>query len=351
MFFYRKLFMRISALFLACTLIFSLCACSGKSAKTGGIHFAPSEEDEAIQMGPELEGEDFSEFRIGVSLPDCTSNTYHVSYVQALNSYISELGVEATVFDAFGDEGQQAAQIKTLISMAVDLIILWPVNSDTAVNWVRSVDEAGIPVIMANTNVAPEGEAYSKAFVGPSGINEAYETANKMIADLSGSGNIVVINGQDNYEPVKERRSGLSKACSGSRVNIIEEYNNGGDRSIARTYMEECLRNHNIGEIDAVFCYDDESGMGAFDAMKNLNRTNEIRIYVAATGNYDAVSYISDGTISATAIQSPIVDAKTTLGYALWYLLGNKLDDYYYYIETPVITPENIDSLNITSWE
>lgn len=329
----------------------ALSACSVKGGKQNGIAISTSIGGEPISAGPDLSGEDFSGYKIGVSIADGTGGTYQAAYLQALNSYISELGVEAKVFDAFGDPGQQAAQIKTLTTMNMDLLIIWPSNSTAAVNWVQSVNEAGIPVVIANTCVDNDGEQFIAGFVGPSGVDEAFQTGEKMVEDLESCGNIVVINGQDDYAPVKERRKGLTDAIQGTKIQVIEEYNDEGQRSVAKTYMEQCLKKHSIGEIDAIFCYDDEAALGAFDAMKAMKRTGEMRVYVAATGNYDAISYIEDGSICATAIQSPIVDAKTTLGYALWYLLGNPLPDFYNYIETPVITCDNIDNLELTPWE
>lgn len=329
----------------------SLCACSLKQGQTNGIILDSSVSEELIDLGPDMTGVDFSGYRVGVSIAACTSNTYCSSYVQALNEAMSEYGVDTSVFDAYGDPGQQAAQIRTLIDMKVDLIILWPTNSDNAVSWVKDIHDAGIPVITANTNVSAEGEQYIEGYVGPSGIDEAYQTACKMLLDLEGRGNIVVLNGQDSYAPVKERRKGLKDAITGTKVSVLEEYSNCDKRSVSKTYMEECLKNHSIGEIDAVFCYDDEAALGAFDAMNDLDRNGEMRVYVSASGNYDILSYIEDGRVSATAIQSPIVDAKTTVNYALSLLAGNELPSFYNYISTPVVDPENVDDLKLTAWQ
>ncbi|MDO4492185.1 MAG: sugar ABC transporter substrate-binding protein [Lachnospiraceae bacterium] len=347
-----KLVKRFTALVGAGVLSMALCACSIREGKTKGILISSAVENETIDMGPDVSGEDFTGYRVGVSLYNCTLNTYCTSYVQALNETMAEYEVDTAVFDAFGDPGQQAAQIKTLISMGVDLIILWPSDSNLAVSWVQSVSEAGIPVVVANTNVSPEGEQYVEGFVGPSGVEEGYQTACRMLMDLEGRGNIVVLNGPDNYEPARERRKGLKDAITGTKINIIEEYSDvGGQRSLSRTYMEECLKNHPIGEIDAVFCYDDEAALGAFDAMSLMNRSGEMKVYVAASGNYDIMSYIEEGMVAASVIQSPIVDARTTVNYALSILKGNELPDYYNYISTPIVDAENVRALNLSLWQ
>lgn len=343
----KRFLLLVGAGMLAC----SLCACEARGGKTNGITISSSEEEMSIDLGPDLSETDFSNYRVGVSLSDCTSNTYATSYVQALNESMADYGVDATVFDAFGDPGQQAAQIRTLISMNMDLIILWPSNSDMAVSWVEDINEAGIPVITANTNVAPEGEEYIEGFIGPSGVEEGYDTACKMLQDLESTGNIVVLNGPPNYSPVRERRKGLNDACFGTKINVIEEYDDSEKRSVAKTYMEDCLKKHSIGEVDAIFCYDDEAALGAFDAMSTMNRSGEMRVYIAASGNYDIMSYIEEGLVSATSIQSPIIDAKTTVNYALNYMLGNPLPKFYTYISTPCVTPDNIETLKLAPWQ
>ncbi len=345
-----KKFRRISALCAAVFAAVSMCACTASQGRSGMAIEATSDQGETIDVGPDHTGTDFSDYRVGVSLADCTKNTYNSAYVQALNEAMAEYDVNTTVFDAFGDEGQQAAQINTLISMNVDLLILWPVNSDTAVSWAKSVSEAGIPVLMANTNISSEGEQYVEGFVGPSGEDEAYRTAEQMLEDLEGKGNIAAFFAQDNYAPVIERQKGLSRALAGTEVNLIEEYDNCAQRALAKSYMEECLREYSIGEIDAVFCYDDDIALGVFDAMEDQNRTGEMKVYVSASGNYDIISYIEEGMVAASAIQSPVVDAKTMVNYALDLLLGNELPSFNVYITTPIVTSENVDSLNLTAW-
>ncbi len=331
-------------------LTLSACGSTWGSSNESAIASLDNHDNQSIDLGPDMSAFDFSGYRVGVSLADCTSNTYNSSYVQALNEAMSDYGVNASVFDGFGDPGQQSAQIKTLISMEVDLILLWPTNSDSAVSWVQSIQEAGIPVIVANTNVSSEGEQYIEGFIGPSGYDEAYQTAEKMLEDLEETGSIVVLNGPDNYAPVRERRKGLQAAITGTKIDVIEEYDNCGDRSISSTFMTECLKKHSIGEIDAIFCYDDEAALGAFDAMSDLNRTGEMKVYVAASGYYGVLSYIENGDVSAAAIQSPIVDARTTVNYALNYLQGNDLPSFYTYVSTPVATKETVQNLNLTSW-
>ena len=115
--------------------------------------------------------------------------------------------------------------------------------------------------------------------------------------------------------------------------------------------MENYLVKYPEGEISAVFAQDDNGAIGAYNAVESAGRVGEFPIYAGATGDYGTISYIEQGLIAGTAVQSPVIDAQTALTWAVWMALGNELPAFYNYIETPLATPDNIASLNIAQWE
>ena len=100
-----------------------------------------------------------------------------------------------------------------------------------------------------------------------------------------------------------------------------------------------------------MFAQDDNGAIGAYNAVESAGRVGEFPIYAGATGDYGTISYIEQGLIAGTAVQSPVIDAQTALTWAVWMALGNELPAFYNYIETPLATPDNIASLNIAEWE
>ena len=60
--------------------------------------------------------------------------------------------------------------------------------------------------------------------------------------------------------------------------------------------------------------------------------------------------YVKDGKIAATAMQSPHFDAQEALDMAVKLAAGEEPAEFYNYIETPVATQENVDSLGLEEW-
>ena len=49
-------------------------------------------------------------------------------------------------------------------------------------------------------------------------------------------------------------------------------------------------------------------------------------------------------------MQSPIIDAQTALDYAVRIAKGEEIAEFDNFMETPVATADNLDSLNIEPW-
>ena len=280
-----------------------------------------------------------------------SGDSYGTSYLNTLNSFAEDMGFELILLDAVGDVTKQTNQVQDLITQQPDVIVVWPVNSESAVTSVKAISDAGIPVITANTNVVESGEQYLEGYVGPSNVEEAKLTATQMVEDLGGEGNILFINGKQGYSTSDERKQGLEEAIEGTNIKIVEEQPDEGSREKAQQVMENYLVKYPEGEISAVFAQDDNGAIGAYNAVESAGRVGEFPIYAGATGDYGTISYIEQGLIAGTAVQSPVIDAQTALTWAVWMALGNELPAFYNYIETPLATPDNIASLNIAEWE
>lgn len=330
-------------------------ASSGKdtedSSSSSGGESSDSSSGGASSELPDISGEDLSGLTIGFSMSNGSGDSYGTSYLNTLNSFADEMGFELILLDAVGDVTKQANQIQDLITQQPDVIVVWPMNSESAVTSVRAIQNAGIPVITANTNVVESGEQYLEGYVGPFNVEEAKLTATQMVEDLGGEGNILFINGKQGYSTSDERKQGLEEAIEGTSIKIIEEQPDEGSREKAQQVMENYLVKYGEGEIDAVFAQDDNGAIGAYNAVESAGRVGEFPIYAGATGDYGTISYIEQGLIRATAVQSPVIDAETALTWAVWMALGNELPGFYNYIETPLATSDNISTLDIAEWE
>lgn len=310
------------------------CGANGSSSNNGGDSSASGDNSSIV---------------IGMTVSNAGADPYQTAYYSTAESYAKELGVTLKLLDPVGDVTKQQNQVQDLIGMNCDAIVLWPTNSESAVAMVKQIKAAGIPVVNANTRVDESGKDYCECYVGPSNVVEGQLTGEQMVKDIGNDGKIVYIEGLAGYSACEERKSGMEKAIEGTNIQVLETQLSDANREKAQQVMENYLIKYPVGSIDAVFCYDDSIAIGAINAMEAANR-DDIKVYAAACGDCNTLSYIRDGKLRATAMQSPIIDAKTALDYAVNIAKGGTVSDYDNYMDTPVATADNVDSLDIEEW-
>lgn len=347
----KKLLAMISAALVASMLI---TGCGGAEKDASAANSAETSDEtvsgDSADSGNTVFDDTESSKKIGMVVNNSGADPYQTSYYDTMVSYAEEKGVELQILDPKGDATTQANQIQDLINMKCDAIVVWPVNGETAVASVRAINKAGIPCMTANTNVAESGEEFIECYVGPSNVEEGKQTAQEMVKQIGKDAKIVEITGPAGYTTSLERSQGLQEGIEGTNIQILDAQTSEGNREKSQQVMENYLVKYAKGEIDAVFTVDDNTAYGAWNAIEAAGRQDDVKIFAAAAGSYETVQYLRDGKIQATAMQSPHYDAKTALDMAVRLAAGEKPEEFYNYIETPVGTTENIDSLGLEEW-
>jgi len=277
---------------------------------------------------------------VGITQNNVGVDSYQTTYEQA---FIAEAeanpNVEAVVLDAGGDVARQIAQIQDLIQQQVDVIIVWPTNGQAVVPAVRAAHQAGIPVVITNSNIAEEGHEFMASFSGPDNITQGAYAAEIMCEKLGGAGQIVQISGQPGYTTAIERQKGfedrLAEACPG--VEIMETQPGDWNREKAQRVMENFLVKYD--QIDGVYSGDDNMGVGALNAAKAAGR--EGIVFVGATNFAVGYEAMERGEYWGSIYQSPVDDAKNALATAISVHNGEEVP-FLNYFETPKITQDNM---------
>ena len=285
--------------------------------------------------------------KIGVVTNNSGADSYQSVWYDHMSEYAAENGVNLTILDPQGDSTKHANMVQDLIQMNLDCIIIWPIDSDASVAEFKAVKEAGIPVVDANTLVSEAGMDYVDCFVGPSNVKESEQAAEAMKEMIPEDANVVAIEYMTGYQSNTERMSGLTNVIEGTNIKVLDTQQGEANREKSQQIMENYLVRYGAGEIDAVFCYDDTTALGAYNAIEAAGRLDEIKICAAACGAYSTVQYVKDGKINAISMQSPIIETETILDTAIALANGNAPADFYTYIDTPLITTETVDSVEI----
>jgi ribose transport system substrate-binding protein len=283
--------------------------------------------------------------RIGITQNNVGVDSYQTTYERAfIEAAEKRDDVEVVVLDAGGDVARQIGQVQDLIQQRVDAIIIWPTSGQAVVPAVRAAQQAGIHVVVTNSNIAEEGMDFIAAFSGPNNIVQGNYAAEMMCEALDGQGRIVQITGQPGYTTAIERQQGfeerLAEDCPD--VEIIATQPGDWNRERAQRVMENFLVQ--FDDIDGVYSGDDNMGIGALNAAKDAGRAEDI-VFIGATNfavGYDAMGR---GEYYGSVYQSPVDDAENALETAIAVVRGDEVPKLNYF-DTPKITQDNMDEFD-----
>jgi ribose transport system substrate-binding protein len=293
-----------------------------------------------------LSGAAFADtMKIGITQNNVGVDSYQTTYEKAfIEAAEANPDVEAVVLDAGGDVARQIAQMEDLIQQGVDAIIIWPTNGKAVIPAVRKAKNAGIPVVVTNSNIAEEGFDFVASFSGPDNITQGSRSAEIMCDKFKEMGieneaRMVQVSGQPGYTTAIERAKGfedrLPEVCP--NVNLVETQPGDWNREKSQKVMEAFLVKYD--DIDGVYAGDDNMGVGALNAAKAAGRDGII--FVGATNFAVGYEAMGRGEYWGSIYQSPVDDAKAALKTAIELLQGKELP-FLNYFDTPKITQDNM---------
>ncbi|MFX3653892.1 MAG: sugar ABC transporter substrate-binding protein [Paracoccaceae bacterium] len=287
--------------------------------------------------------------KIGITQNNVGVDSYQTTYEKAfIAAAEANDAVETVVLDAGGDVARQIAQVEDLIQQEVDAIIIWPTNGEAVIPAVRKAHQAGIAVIVTNSNIAEPGFDFVKSFSGPDNITQGARSAEIMCDKFKEMGveneaKVVHITGQPGYTTAIERTKGfedrLPEVCP--NVSIVDTQPGDWNREKSQTVMEAFLVKYD--DIDGVYAGDDNMGVGALNAAKAAGRDGII--FVGATNFAVGYEAMQAGDYWGSIYQSPVDDAEAALQTAIDVLKGEEVP-FLNYFDTPKITQENLDEFS-----
>ena len=256
-----------------------------------------------------------------------------------------ELGITVTVVgpDAESNIAGQVTMIEEQIAAGCDAIVCAPNDAAAAANALKAAIDKGIPVLSVDTNVGMEGQT---CFVGTSNVDAAKQGGLWAAEQLGEGAKAVIIYGQEGDNTSNMRREGYEAACQEKGIEVLAALSGQNTTDGATKTMEDLLSAH-PGQIDVVFCHNDDTAIGAMNACKSAG-VSDILI-VGFDGNKSAVELILAGElVQATVAQQPFAMGYEVVKAAYAAIQGQKVDAV---ISAPVkvVTKENgqeyLDSL------
>ena len=245
-----------------------------------------------------------SKVKVGIAAPDVTHGwVAGVAYYAEKYCQDNKLTYKTVTSS---DAAEMAAGLSELVEWGADVIVSYPQWSgmETAI---QEVIDAGIPVVNFDVDVDCQGvykvtgDNYDMGYQSAKYIVEKVgDAANIVVMDVPSSGSVCELRKQGFYAYLDE--IGYDKS------NIFEIQEEAFTRDAGLKDMADVLEAHK--QIDAVFSMDDETSIGAIQAIVEAGRT-DIKAITGGGGMQEYFQMINDEKYEAygpaTALYSPMM--------------------------------------------
>ena len=248
----------------------------------------------AIAMAPVLAQAQGKTFTIGVSVPAADHGwTGGVDYFaqaaikRLVKTYPNRKFVHATAPDA----GKQASDLEDMLATRnIDALVVLPVDPDPMTSPIKRVKAAGKFVTVVDRKLSQPG--IEDLYVAGDNPGLGRTAGEYFKSRLAGGGNIVILRGMP--IPIdKERVDAFNAAIAGSNIKVLGSQYANWNRDDGFKVMQDFLSR--FPRIDAVWAQDDDTAIGAIEAIKQAKRQNQMWV-VGGAGMKQTVKQVMDGS-------------------------------------------------------
>jgi inositol transport system substrate-binding protein len=265
-----------------------------------------------------------------------------VKYAGTLN------GVDVQVEDAQNDVAKQLDQIKNFVASGVDAIIVNPVDTSATQAMSDAAAAGKVPLVYVNrepinVDALPDNQAFVASDERESGTLETKEVCRLFKEAGKTEVSVYVIMGELSNQAAQQRTQDIhdvidSGEC-GVKVNIIDKQTSNWSRDEAQNLMTNWLSTGTA--FDGVIANNDESAIGAIQAMKAAGIDMKTVVVGGVDATQDALQAMQAGDLDATVFQDAAGQGKGALDAALALAQGKAVEQKVY-IPFQLVTPANI---------
>jgi D-xylose transport system substrate-binding protein len=285
---------------------------------------------------------------IALLLPESKTTRYEAFDRPLFEDKVAELCSECSVdyYNADQDEQKQDEQVSSAIGKGASVIVLDPVNGQTAGAMVQSAQQSDIPVIAYDRFI--EGADYYMSF-----DNETVgkKQAEALVDAMGGKGDILMLNGAPSDPNAAQFKAGAHSVLDSSDVTILEEYDNPDwSPENAQEWTTDQLAKYEPGQLDGVYAANDGQAGGVISALTGAGVARDALPPVTGQdAELAAIQRIVAGEQAMTIYKPIKIEAETAAEVAVDIANGEQVeapDEYQgqasFIFDPIVVTQDNI---------
>ncbi|MCI6699618.1 MAG: substrate-binding domain-containing protein [Lachnospiraceae bacterium] len=283
----------------------------------------------------------------------CT-NTLNNTFQSSMDAKFKELceanGIEYTCLDPDYDLNKQLSQLSDVANSGYDAAFIIPVDSAGITSGLQEISDAGIPIFNVDTAVIDaDMDKYITQFVGTNAFMAGQLVGQQMAKDYPDGGNIAILDFPSN-ESCVDRVNGFLDGLGDSKdkFNIVAQQDGKAALDASMPLAEDIITAN--PDLDAFFCINDPSSLGAAAAIKAANMTGKIGVY-SIDASPDGKQALLDGEFTAVAAQVPLQIVEYSVDQASKYLSGETdLGDKKVYLDSHLVDKDEAEK-TLKDWQ
>jgi len=250
--------------------------------------------------------------------------------------------IELVAVNAEGDAAKQVQIMEDFIAQGFDAILVNPLNVDVLVPVIEDAVAAGIPVATFDRRAFNQDSTIFH--VGADDVFGGRLALEYVAAKLDGEGKIVHILGELGASPTINRAQGIhEQIVHYPGLEIVFEQSGMFNPADGLRVMEDAITS-TARDFDAVICANDDSALGAIQAMIDAGIDFDDVVVVGYDGVPGGLSALIAGELDAT-IQYPVEMARLATEQLCKYVIDGTLPEVIDYDILPwLLVPSNYET-------
>ena len=266
-----------------------------------------------------------SPYTIAFSLKTVTNDDFQKAIATSIQQAVEKSGNKFLLVTAGEETGVsiQVNQLEDLIAKKVDAIVVGPMDGKAVVPVLKKAQAAEIPVVIVDSSVEKGNEALYVTYVGTDNFNAGKVAGQRMVKELGGQGNVMIVRGANGSIAGDQRVDGFKAGIEGSGLKVVGEQPGNWTNSVAMQVTENMLQANK--KVDGLFSASDVMLDGILQATGDADRKG-IKI-LSVDGSKKAVDLVEQGAIVGTMAQFPAKMGTIAVENLLAVLDGKKAAD------------------------
>lgn len=280
-------------------------------------------------------------------LPNTQNNTFQVAMNDKFQELCDAAGYDYTCLDPDYDLNTQLNQLADAANQGFDAVFVIPVDSAGIRQGLEQLNEKGVPVINVDTAVCDEDRELVETLVATDCIMAGELVGAQMAEDFPDGAKIAILDFPSN-ESCLDRVEGFMNGLgdNAEKFDIVAQQDGEAALDASMMVAEDIIMAN--PELQAFFCINDPSAMGAAAAIKAAGKEDSIAVY-SIDASPDGKAALLDGSFKAVAAQVPVQIAEEGFNAAVALLNGEEIEEEMY-LPSFLVTMEQAEE-TLNDWQ